>query len=180
MSHAHAAGRPQRRFLGAAASSPRLRLLKFELPQSKLPFALLCVGILVATLVAVLLLNIFVSNTSYQIEQLNTEKEKLAEEKDRLVEDNSYRESPQNIAQAAEDLGLVRDTSPEFLDAKSGRVVGAPAIDESGEKNPTVVPGPRADTREDLRPNLRSDEKLPVVGGSPSTDFAAPAQKPPQ
>lgn len=180
MSHAHAvAGGPQRRRQETPAPSPRLRLLKFELPKSKLPFSLLCLGILVTTLVAVLLLNIFISNTSYEIERLGAEKERLAEEKDRLVEDNSYRESPQNIAKAAEELGLVRDTSPEFLDAKTGKVIDAPPIDESGEKKPTVVPGPRADTREDLRPNLRSDEKLPVVGGSPGKDIAPPAQKSP-
>ncbi|MCI4010239.1 hypothetical protein [Brevibacterium sp. ZH18] len=159
---------------------PRLKLLKFELPKARLPFSLMCVAMLVATLVAVLLLNIFVSHTSYQIDQLNSQKEALAEEKDKLVEDNSYRESPQNISIAAEDLGLVRDSSPEFLDAKTGKIIDAPPIDVSGEKEPTVVPGPRADTRDDLRPNLRSDEKLPVVGGSPSKDIAAPAQKAPK
>lgn len=165
---------------GSGLSSPKLRLLKFELPKSRLPFSLMCVAILVATLVAVLLLNIYVSHTSYKVDQLTSEKEALAEQKDRLVEDNSYRESPQNIALAAEDLGLVRDSSPEFLDAKTGKIIDAPGIDVSGEKEPTVVPGPRADTREDLRPNLRSDEKLPVVGGSPSKDIAAPSQEAPK
>ncbi|WP_181273332.1 hypothetical protein [Brevibacterium oceani] len=165
---------------GGGLSSPKLRLLKFELPQSRLPFSLMCVAILVATLVAVLLLNIFVSHTSYKVDQLTSEKEALAEQKDRLVEDNSYRESPQNISLAAEHLGLVRDSSPEFLDAKTGKIIDAPGIDVSGEKEPTVVPGPRADTREDLRPNLRSDEKLPVVGGSPSEDVAAPSQETPK
>lgn len=178
MSHAHATASPQRRRQVTTTPTP-LRLLKFELPKSKLPFTLLCLSIIVATLVAVLLLNIFISNTSFEIEQLGAEKEKLVEEKDRLVEDNSYRESPQNIAQTAEKLGLVRDSSPEFLDAKTGKVIDAPPIDESGEKKPTVVPGPRADTRDDLRPNLRSDEKLPVVGGSPGKDIAPPAQKSP-
>ena len=85
---------------------------------------------------------------------------------------------PQNIALAAEER--VRDSSPEFLDAKTGKMIDAPGIDVSGEKEPTVVPGPRADTRDDLRPNLRSDEKLPVVGGSPSQDVAAPSQEAPK
>ncbi|MBE8146430.1 hypothetical protein IOD13_08700 [Brevibacterium casei] len=130
---------------GDPASSPR-RACSSSSAEVEAPFSALCIGILVATLVAVLLLNIFISNTSYEIERLGAEKERLAEEKDRLVEDNSYRESPQNIAKAAEELGLVRDTSPEFLDAKTGKVIDAPPIDESGEKKPTVVPGPRADT----------------------------------
>ena len=165
---------------GGQQGGAKLRLLKFELPKSRLPFSMLCVGILLATLVAVLLLNIFVANTSYKVDQLSSEKEALAEQKDRLVEDNSYRESPQNISLAAEELGLVRDSSPEFLDAKTGKMIDAPGIDVSGEKEPTVVPGPRADTRDDLRPNLRSDEKLPVVGGSPSQDVAAPSQEAPK
>ncbi|MCD1285183.1 hypothetical protein ACH82I_00320 [Brevibacterium sp. GP-SGM9] len=165
---------------GGPQPAPKLRLLKFELPKARVPFSLLCVTILIATLLAVLLLNIFISHTSYQIDQLNSEKDQLAEQKDRLVEDNSYRESPQNISIAAEELGLVRDSSPEFLDAKTGKIIDAPPIDVSGKKKPTVVPGPRADTREDLRPNLRSDEKLPVVGGSPSQDVAAPSQEAPK
>lgn len=176
----HFTERFRRQDEAAVQDTPKLRLLKFELPKSNLPFTLLCLGILVATLVAVLLLNIFVSHTSYQIDQLTSEKQALAEQKDRLVEDNSYRESPQNISIAAEELGLVRDSSPEFLDAKTGKVIDAPPIDVSGKKKPTVVPGPRADTREDLRPNLRSDEKLPVVGGSPSKDIAAPSQEAPK
>lgn len=133
---------------GGQQGGAKLRLLKFELPKSRLPFSMLCVGILLATLVAVLLLNIFVANTSYKVDQLTSEKEALAEQKDRLVEDNSYRESPQNISLAAEELGLVRDSSPEFLDAKTGKMIDAPGIDVSGEKEPTVVPGPRADTRD--------------------------------
>lgn len=159
---------------------PRLKLLSFELPKAKMPFSMLCIGILLAGLVAVLLLSIYVSNTSYQIDQLSTERDQLAEQKDALAEDNSYRASPQNIAIAAEKMGLVRDTSPEFLDPKTGKVIDAPPIKESGDKKAAVVPGPRADTRDDLRPNLRSDEKLPVVGGSPSKDIAPPAQKQPE
>lgn len=177
---AHFTERRRRYEEPGSLSRPKLALLKFELPKSRLPFSLMCVGILVATLVAVLLLNIFVSHTSYKVDQLTSQKEALAEKKDRLIEDNSYRESPQNIALAAEELGLVRDSSPEFLDAKTGEIIDAPGIDVSGEKEPTVVPGPRADTREDLRPNLRSDEKLPVVGGSPSKDIAAPSQETPK
>ncbi|WP_309133022.1 hypothetical protein [Brevibacterium sp.] len=164
----------------ARQSRPGLRLLTFELPKARVPFSMLCVAILVAGLVAVLLLNIFISHTSYEIDRLNSQKEELAEKKDRLVEDNSYRESPQNIALAAEELGLVRDSSPEFLDARTGKIIDAPPIDVNGEKKPTVVPGPRADTRNDLRPNLRSDETLPVVGGTPSRDIAAPEQQTPR
>ncbi|RBP64040.1 hypothetical protein DFO66_108136 [Brevibacterium sanguinis] len=185
MRNAHAAAVtdtawPSSAELGSRVQRPRLKLMTFELPRARVPFSMLCVGILVAGLVAVLLLNIFISHTSYEIDRLTSQKDALVEQKDRLVEDNSYRESPQNIAIAAEELGLVRDSSPEFLDARTGKVIDAPPIDVSGEKKPTVVPGPRADTREDLRPNLRSDERLPVVGGTPSKDISAPAQKTPR
>src|SRR5699024_11052768 len=74
----------------------------------------------------------------------------------------------------AVELGLVRDSSPEFLDAGAGEIIDAPGINVCGEKEPRVVRGPRAGTREDLRPNRRSKEKRPIVGGSPSGDRAAP------
>jgi 16S rRNA (cytosine1402-N4)-methyltransferase len=64
--------RTSRRLEEGRQRSAKLRLLKFELPKSRLPFSLLCVGILVATLVAVLLLNIFVSHTSYKVDQLTS------------------------------------------------------------------------------------------------------------
>ena len=41
MSHAHATASPQRRRQVTTTPTP-LRLLKFELPKSKLPFTLLC------------------------------------------------------------------------------------------------------------------------------------------
>lgn len=155
---------------------PALRLLTFELPRARMPFSMLCVGMLVAGLIAVLVINILISQTSFRIDQLGAEKAALAQQKDRLIEDNSYRESPQNIAAAAEKQGLVRDTSPQFLDLATGEIIEAPPIDVNGEKKPTAIPGPRADARDDLRPNLRSDEKLPVVGGNRSKEIASPAQ----
>src|SRR5699024_492531 len=70
---AHFTERPRRYEEPGSLNRPKLALLKFELPKSRLPFSLMCVAILVATLVAVLLLNIFVSHTSYKVDQLRSE-----------------------------------------------------------------------------------------------------------
>lgn len=164
--------RPQRR--GAAP----LRLVEPVLTAPRrIPTRVLALLIGLLGLVAILVSNIIVSSTTYTVASLTAEQQALHEERDRLVEDISYRESPQNLAAQAEALGLVRDTDPTYLDLATGELTTVGAHGQA-ESSHTKIPGPRADARDAVRPNLRSDEKLPVVGGS-DRDFTVPSQKVP-
>jgi len=131
-------------------------------------------GILFIGVVAVLLANIFVSNTTYQINELSERSEDLKSQRDRLSEDIAYRQSPQNVHKAAHEMGLVPADKVYFV-ITDGKVVEAK--EDPGKKVGTV-PGPRADTRDDARPNLRSDERLPAVGES-GKDLEAPTIRTP-
>ena len=71
-------------------------------------------------------------------------------------------------------MGLVPADKVYFV-TTDGKVVEAK--EDPGKKVGTV-PGPRADTRDDVRPNLRSDEKLPAIGES-GKDLEAPTVKTP-
>ncbi|MDK7750223.1 hypothetical protein QP572_07650 [Brevibacterium sp. UMB10442] len=137
-------------------------------------FPFICMGILFVGVVAVLLANIFVSNTTYKINDLSQKNEDLQSERDRLSEDIAYRQSPQNVHKAARQMGLVPADKVYFV-TTDGKVVEAK--EDPGKKVGTV-PGPRADTRDDVRPNLRSDEKLPAIGES-GKDLEAPTVKTP-
>lgn len=153
--------------------STQLRLIPTEKRRTH-RFSFLCVGILFTGIVLVLLASIYISHTTYQIDKLSEKQEQLHSERDRLSEDISYRQSPQNIVEEARSLGLVPASKVAFItpdgklvesENKAGRYVG-------------TIPGPRADTRNDVRPNLRSDETLPAVG-SGGRDLQAPHLKQP-
>lgn len=159
----------------------RLRLVLPEPARPSFPTAVWVVLIILTGVVAILLANIAVSHTTFRVQSLTEEQSALHDDRDRLVEDISYRESPQNIAAHAEEQGMKRDIDPAYIDLSTGKVLTPEEIGgaDPAVESPERIPGPRADARNDFRPNLRSDERLPVVGGDGS-EFNAPAQEPPQ
>lgn len=157
----------------------RLRLVVPQVARRRVSFSAVCVLLVAAGIFGVLLLNIAISHSTYRVEQLTAEQSRLHEERDRLTEDISYRESPQNIAAAAEELGLERDLTPEYIRLSDGEVISPGSVPGNRLRNPSTVPGPRADARQDVRPNLRSEETLPAVGGG-SPDMTAPSQRSPE
>lgn len=161
-----------------AGESRRLRLLVPDIARRSVPFSVVCIGMLVLGLVGVLLLNILISHSSYRAEELTATQQELHAERERLEEDISYKESPQNIAAAAEAQGMERDNSPQYIRLSDGKIVDIGEVPGRTKVDNGSVPGPRADTREAVRPNLRSSEVLPAVGGS-SDPLPAPAQRAP-
>ncbi|WGW13305.1 hypothetical protein LWF01_05930 [Saxibacter everestensis] len=159
---------PRRRLIPPADTAPpRLRLVAPPLPKRRLPFVLLCVGSLTLGLVAVLLLNIAVSHNSYRISELTSRQTSLAEQEDALTEDLSYRSSPQNLAKAATDLGMVADPNPLFLRLSDGKVMGEDELPLGDKAAGVTIPGPAAKTREASRPNLKTGKPLPQIGEKP-------------
>lgn len=174
---------PARRAPAAAptqAPQRRLRLV-LPLPRKRIPFPLVCVGLLVLGLLGVLLANIYISHSTYRVQQLTSEQQALNDQRARVAEDIAYRSSPQNVQAAAKSAGMVRATDPEFIRKSDGAVISAEKAKEISGKNGQTVPGPRADTREDPKPNLRSGDKLPAVGGSSrsTTTFDTPTIRTP-
>lgn len=158
----------------------RLRLVLPEPARPTLPTAVWAVLIILGGVVLILVANILVSHSTFRVQALTEQQAALQDERDRLVEDIAYRESPQNIASHAEEAGMTRDTSPAYIDLTTGEITRPEGTVEAdpAQESPVRIPGPRADARDDVRPNLRSSERLPVVGGDAS-EFTAPAQTPP-
>lgn len=156
------------------SEASRLKLIVPGLAKRRTPAGLMFVGLLLMGLVAVLLLNIFISHSSFQVEKLTAEQRQLQSERDRLTEDISYRESPQSITKAAEEMGMHQPTHVKYLRLSDGSVIDPGEVPALSEGSAEKVPGPRADTREAVRPNLRSDEKLPAVGDSGAEELSPP------
>jgi hypothetical protein len=99
-----------------APEAPRLRVVPpANLPAPRAPFVLLVLGLVVAGLVALLMLNTLVNENSFRIHALTTKQEQL----DKL-------ETPGSMEAAARRLGLVPAGTPAFIELPSGQVLGVP------------------------------------------------------
>lgn len=144
---------------------PRLRLVVAPVRRRRVPFALTCIAILAAGLVAVLLVNINLSHSSYRISHLTSKQQQLEDQKQELSEDLSYRKSPQNLSAEAGKLGMVPQRAPVFLMLDDGRVVNGKTKQVLPKSATTRIPGPEANSRNAVRPNLRQGTTQEPIGG---------------
>ncbi|UOE44864.1 hypothetical protein [Agromyces larvae] len=157
--------RPGRR-AGEAPAAPRLR----PVPQAerrkapRLVYAIIAIGALASIVVAQLLLSLALTEGAYEIDGYQMQQIKLEREEQKLREDLDRLESPQNIAQNAESIGMVPGTNPVYLQLSNGAVLGQPSVAEGGAQ----ASGP-------LVPNSLIDG-VPPVNELPQQE--TPAQKP--
>jgi hypothetical protein len=86
----------------------------------------LVLGLLVAGLVSLLMLNTLVNENSFRIHALQTEQEKLDLREQQLQRDIDRRETTPALAAAATRLGLVPAGTPAFIELPDGKVLGVP------------------------------------------------------
>ena len=115
-------------------------------------FVALCVGILAIALLAVLVVNISVSNRQYEMVGLKSEQLDLTQSNELLRQQVEHLEAPQNLAAEADRLGMVKPGDIAAVDLATGQVTGA-ATSAEGEDRPTgliaapVGPAERAAAR---------------------------------
>lgn len=131
--------------------------------RRRVPFAVFSLLVLVAALAAVLMLNISVSGTQYELVHLRNEQVALSQQNEALVLEIEGREAPQNLAVAATKLGMV--SSPTFgtIELDSKKVTGTPEPAKEGPKPEVLI----------AAPNLVTEQPAPVVAPAPSPDGAA-------
>jgi hypothetical protein len=107
--------------------APQLRVVPpARLPAPRAPFVLLVLGLVVAGLVSLLMLNTLVNENSFRIHALTTEQEKLDLREQQLQRQVDKLETPGSMEAAARRLGLVPAGTPAFIELPSGRVLGVP------------------------------------------------------
>ncbi|MFC0675494.1 septum formation initiator family protein [Brachybacterium hainanense] len=117
----------------AAAPAPRLAVVARPEPgRSSVPFAALCTLIVVLALAAVLVLNIQMSDQSYQITRLQSQSQKLSEKGQSLSAQNDRLGTPQELEKRARELGMVPVTEPSYIDLSTGTVIGQEDRGEEG------------------------------------------------
>ena len=106
----------------------RLRVVAAPLQAGRrLPFVALCVALLLASLIAVLVVNIALSRGAYDVHQLQQRRTALAEREQQLAERLAIDSSPARLSERARELGMIPGTSPAFIRLSDGAVLGSPA-----------------------------------------------------
>ena len=87
------------------------------------PFLLLLVGLLGGALVTLLVISTTLAQGSFQITNLQQQNANLARQEQVLSEAVAQAQSPQQIAQEAQRLGMRQDPYLKFINLKTGKIV---------------------------------------------------------
>lgn len=156
------------------ARSPLTVVPAVEGRSSRVPFVALVVGVLVAGLVGLLVLNTSLQRGAYVVTDLRAQAADLSLRQQNLQLTVAELHAPQRVAEEALALGMVSNDSPAFLSLSTGNVIGVPSAGRRGDQ---VSLGSSAASTE------TAGKPLPVVAGtrnsgstgierSPSTDSA--------
>lgn len=134
-----------RRSSAAMASRPSLRLVGSNALAGR-PAAMTIAGIALVGVLGIAILNLLLSIASstsvYELSKLQQEKRELTTTAQILGEQVDSLSSQQNLANAAESLGMISNANPVFLKLEGQKVFGQPqaALNTSGRAMKNMVP----------------------------------------
>jgi Na+-transporting NADH:ubiquinone oxidoreductase subunit NqrC len=134
-----------RRNTASMVSRPSLRLVGTSALTGR-PAAMTIAGIALVGVLAIAILNLLLSIASstsvYELSKLQQEKRELTTTAQILGEQVDSLSSQQNLANAAESLGMISNANPVFLKLDGQKVFGQPqaALNTSGRAMKNMVP----------------------------------------
>lgn len=117
------------------ASSWVPRLVTQSKGRTRLATPLIVVLGLVAIQVLQLIIGVFISSGAYDLAQLKAYKHELGTTSEILAAEVDSLSSQQNLANAAEALGMVANTNPVFLSVEAQQVLGKPTAAYGGDSS---------------------------------------------
>ncbi|MBT2503989.1 hypothetical protein [Curtobacterium sp. ISL-83] len=111
--------------------------------RPRIAFAVIAVAALGILLLAQLGISMVLSQGAYTLSSLSAQQTKLSRTQQSLSENLRVLDSPQNLARNAQSLGMIANSTPVYLDPKTGRVYGTPtpaAPDEATASSENQVP----------------------------------------
>ncbi|WP_437584796.1 hypothetical protein ACSAGD_05910 [Paramicrobacterium sp. CJ85] len=148
--------------------------------RPKLAYALTTITAVSGIVVAQLLSSVALSQGAYELSALKSQQRALSLEQQSLNQQLEVLRSPQNVAQSAQELGMVINQSPVYLKLSTGTVLGVPGpggeaterpLGDSFVENSLIVPQtPGADeSKKAGEPEKKAPSSpLPFDGGLPS------------
>jgi cell division protein FtsL len=163
-------GRKERTPLSVVRSAPKKR---------RAPFVVMCFALLAVALMAVLVLNISVSTSQYQLVELRGKQSTLTKENQDLTQQLQNFEAPQNLAAKAADLGMVASTVKGQIDLSTLTVTGKATPAVKGGAAGAVIPAPAVAGVLTVVPPPSASEPLlnrkPAAEPAPAAAVPAPA-----
>lgn len=170
----HPAGpdRKERTPLSVVRSAPKKR---------RAPFVVMCFALLALALMAVLVLNISVSTSQYELVELRGKQSTLTKQNQDLTQQLQNFEAPQNLAAKAADLGMVAPTVKGQIDLSTLTVTGKATPAVKGGAAGAVIPAPAIAGVLTVVPPPSASEPLEnrkPAAEEPATPVEAPARAP--
>jgi hypothetical protein len=173
MSQMTATARPLRAPRRGPAPTP-LRVIPSSITRTGTgTFATTCIGLLIAGLIALLLLNTALAQGSLALGDLQRESARLSDTAGNLQEEIDRASATGSLARSAAEIGMVRMNTRGYIDLSKGTVSGAPEPATQNNAFPIVTsPTPPAVTAT-VKKVLSSATQ---VGAAASAASSAPAQ----
>lgn len=111
--------------------------------RPRIAYAIVAVSALGVLLLAQLGISMVLSQGAYTLNSLDAEQTKLTRTQQSLSEELRVLDSPQNLARNAQGLGMIANSTPVYLDPKTGRVYGTPTpakADQATAATENLVP----------------------------------------
>ena len=111
--------------------------------RPRIAYAIVAVAALGILLLAQLGISMVLSQGAYTLNSLNAEQTKLSRTQQSLSEELRVLDSPQNLARNAQQLGMIANSTPVYLDPKTGAVYGTPTpakAEEATSNTGNLVP----------------------------------------
>lgn len=129
--------------------------------RPRIGYAVVAVAALGILLLAQLGISMVLSQGAYTLNSLSTEQTNLSRKQQSLSEELRVLDSPQNLARNAQALGMIANSTPVYLDPKTGRVYGTPTPAKPDEAT--------ASTENQVPNSLLNDVPLATQPGATST-----------
>jgi outer membrane murein-binding lipoprotein Lpp len=139
---------PARGLAEAAVQRARLTVVPRRRTRApKVPFVTLVSLLLLAGVVGLLLFNTSMQQAAFTTTSLENQATTLAARQQALEKDLEKLRDPQRLGEAAVKVGMVPAGPPQFLDLKTGRVVGAAEAAAGDPLDLSPDPKPRPGSR---------------------------------
>lgn len=149
---------------GAAAAKPRLR------------YAVTAVVFALVIVAAQLLLSIGVQQGAYQLQGLQSRHAQLVRSAQAASDRVGILDAPQNVAEKAQQLGMVPGTNPVYLRLSDGAILGAPAA-AAGAATGNLVPNALL-AQQNAESAPRPEHPAAPDQGTPGANATTPASGP--
>lgn len=133
-------------------------------------FAVFCFALLLAALVGVLVINVNVASSQYDIVGLHSDEQALKQENEALTQELQNLQAPQNVAAKAAELGMVTPGAVASINLDTQKITGKATAAEKGKLPTSLVAAPEVPG--DHAPSKGADERAVTDGQSAATEPA--------